>query len=73
MPKKYMVYHYVKDGEYLTYEMPMSDYTSYDDLKARAAAVDAPGAAEWEELPIDTFIPWNEKGKGERIAEEKTE
>ena len=56
----FVVYHYVKDGEYLTHEVPMGDYTGYADLKACVAA-----GSDWVELPIDTFIPWNETGKGE--------
>ena len=32
----YMVYHYKKDGEYFAYELPMSEYENYQQLKRKA-------------------------------------
>jgi hypothetical protein len=31
-----IVYHYEKGGEFLTYQIPMSEYTTYEELEARA-------------------------------------
>lgn len=32
----YIVYHYIENGEYKTFELPMSEYRSYEDLKRKA-------------------------------------
>ena len=51
-----VVYHYKKDGEYLTFEVPMSDYTNYEDLKLWANArvqYGFAGVDEYGDLPFD--------------------
>ena len=41
----YVAYHYIKDGEYRTYTIPMEEYVSYDALKARAESADDDGCS----------------------------
>jgi hypothetical protein len=62
----FMVYHWKEDGEYYTYEMPMSEYTNYDDLKRAAydsvkAKVKIEPESAFEELPAGTPTPWDDE------------
>ena len=41
----YIAYHYIKDGEYKVYTIPMEEYTTYDALKARAESADDDGCS----------------------------
>ena len=51
-----MVYHYKRDGEYYTYELPMDKYISMDDLKFKATG------EEWEEATEEEMEEFEQMG-----------
>ena len=65
-----IVYHYKDAGEYKTFELPMSEYTSYEQLKNKAYSSgkvdDGPAnQAMFDLLPTDTPTPWDNEPPSE--------